>query len=75
MQGATSRGSVGWQGPRPPKGDRPHRYRFQLVALDRDLDLPLGATRDQLLAAAQGHVLATGELIGVYPEPAGGPER
>ena len=70
MQGATSRGTVGWYGPRPPKGDRPHRYHFQLLALDRMLDLPLGATRDQLLAAAAGHVLATGELVGSYAEPA-----
>ncbi|KHL24777.1 PEBP family protein [Croceibacterium mercuriale] len=71
MQGATSHGSVGWNGPRPPKGDRPHRYTFQLLALDRMLDLPLGATRDQLLAAAQGHVLATGSLTGLYAEPRG----
>ena len=68
MQGATGRGTVGWYGPRPPKGDRPHRYHFQLLALDRQLDLPLDATRDQLLAAASGHVLATGELIGTYSE-------
>ncbi|WP_066781101.1 YbhB/YbcL family Raf kinase inhibitor-like protein [Sphingomonas sp. CCH5-D11] len=72
MQGATTRGTLGWYGPRPPKGDKPHRYRFQLLALDRKLDLPLGATRDQLLAAAAGHVLATGELEGSYAEPAGG---
>ena len=72
MQGLTSRGTVGWYGPRPPKGDRPHRYHFQLLALDRTLDLPLGATRDQLLQAAAGHVLAAGELVGTYAEPAGG---
>lgn len=70
MQGATSHGSVGWYGPRPPRGDRPHRYTFQLLALDTALDLPLGATRDQLLAAAQGHVLATGQLAGTYAEGA-----
>jgi len=68
MQGATSRGTVGWYGPRPPKGDRAHRYHFQLLALDRQLDLPLGATRDQLLAAATGHVLAKGDLVGTYAE-------
>jgi hypothetical protein len=33
------------------------------------LDLPLGATRDQLLAAAAGRVIATGELIGICAEP------
>lgn len=71
MQGANSHGSVGWYGPRPPKGDRPHRSHFQLLALDRMLDLPLGATRDELLAALQGHVLASGSLIGTFAEPAG----
>jgi len=70
MQGMTSHGSIGWYGPRPPKGDRPHHYHFQLLALDRMLDLPLGATRDQVLTAAAGHVVATGELIGTYAEPA-----
>ncbi|MFV0624301.1 YbhB/YbcL family Raf kinase inhibitor-like protein [Sphingomonas sp. ac-8] len=71
MQGATSRGTVGWYGPRPPKGEPPHHYHFQLLALDRTLDLPLGATRDQLLAAVAGHVLARGELVGTYAEPEG----
>ena len=69
MQGPTSRGTVGWYGPRPPKGDRPHRYHFQLLALDHVLDLPIGTTRDELLAAAAGHVLATGDLVGTYAEP------
>jgi len=70
MQGATGRGTTGWYGPRPPKGDRPHPYHLQVLALDRMLDLPLGATRDQLLAALAGHVLASGELVGRYAEPA-----
>lgn len=69
MQGATGRGGVGWYGPRPPKGDAPHHYHFQLLALDRQLDLPLGASRDQLLSAAAGHVIATGDLVGTYGEP------
>lgn len=69
MQGASGRGTVGWYGPRPPKGDKPHHYHFQVLALDNQLDLPLGATRDQLLAAAAGHVIATGDLVGTYAEP------
>lgn len=69
MQGPSGRGTVGWYGPRPPKGDTPHHYHFQVLALDRQLDLPLGATRDQLLAAAAGHVIATGDLVGTYAEP------
>jgi Raf kinase inhibitor-like YbhB/YbcL family protein len=66
MQGATSRGSVGYYGPRPPVGDPPHRYHFQVFALDTQLQLPLGATRDDVLAVAKGHVLAKGELVGRY---------
>jgi Raf kinase inhibitor-like YbhB/YbcL family protein len=69
MQGASGRGTVGWYGPRPPKGDKPHHYHFQVLALDRQLELPLGATRDQLLAATAGHVIATGDLVGTYAEP------
>jgi Raf kinase inhibitor-like YbhB/YbcL family protein len=68
MQGATGRGTVGWYGPKPPKGDRPHHYHVQVLALDRQIDLPLGATRDQLLAAAAAHVVATGEVVGTYSE-------
>lgn len=66
MQGATSRGSVGYYGPRPPVGDPPHRYHFQILALDTTLQLPLGASRDEVLAAVKGRVLAKGELVGTY---------
>ncbi len=74
MQGKTSRGSVGYYGPRPPMGDPPHHYHFQLLALDRVLELPPGADRDQVLAAAKDHVIAKGELIGTYQQTAA-PER
>ena len=30
------------------------------------LDLPVGATKDELLKAMKGHVLAEGELMGKY---------
>ena len=66
MQGKTSRGSVGYYGPRPPVGDPPHHYHVQVLALDRILELAPGADRDQLLAAAAGHVIAKGELVGTY---------
>ena len=66
MQGATSRGSVGYYGPRPPVGDPPHHYHFQVLALDTLLQLPLGASRDDVLAAAKGHVIGKGELVGTY---------
>lgn len=66
MQGSNGRGTPGYFGPRPPAGDPPHHYHFQLLALDTMLDLPADAGRDQLLAAAKGHVLAKGELVGTF---------
>lgn len=68
MQGRTSRGSPGYFGPRPPAGDPPHRYHVQLFALDRMLDLLPGSDRDAVLAAAAGHVIAKGELVGTYQQ-------
>jgi phosphatidylethanolamine-binding protein (PEBP) family uncharacterized protein len=42
----------------------------QLFALDAVLDVPLsGADRDQVLAAANGHVIAQGELTGSFARP------
>jgi len=68
LQGMTSRGSVGYLGPKPPVGDPPHHYHFQVFALDALLDVPPGATRDDVLAAMSGKVLAAGELVGTYQQ-------
>ena len=68
LQGRTSRGSIGYYGPRPPVGDPAHRYHFQVYALNALLDVPFGADRDQLLAAMQGKVIAKGELIGTFDQ-------
>jgi Raf kinase inhibitor-like YbhB/YbcL family protein len=68
LQGRTSRGSVGYFGPRPPVGDPPHHYHFQVFALDRELDVPAGADRDELLKAMAGRVLAAGEIVGTYQQ-------
>jgi Raf kinase inhibitor-like YbhB/YbcL family protein len=68
LQGRTSRGSVGYYGPRPPVGDPPHHYHFQVFALDRLLDVPFGASRDEVLRAMSGHVIAAGELVGTYQQ-------
>ena len=64
-QGVNDFGRIGYGGPCPP--DRPHRYFFRLFALDAVPDLPPGATREQLLAAIKGHVLAEADLMGIYP--------
>jgi Raf kinase inhibitor-like YbhB/YbcL family protein len=65
VQGTNDFGKVGYGGPAPPPG-KPHRYYFKLYALDRRLDLPAGATKDQLLAAMKGHILGEGQLMGKY---------
>ncbi len=64
-QGKNDFGNTGYGGPAPPRG-KPHRYYFKLYALDAPLDLPADATRNQLLAAMKGHVLAEGQLMGRY---------
>ena len=63
-QGANDFKKTAYGGPCPPNGT--HRYFFKLYALDAALDLPPGATKDQLLKAAEGHVLAQGQLMGLY---------
>jgi Raf kinase inhibitor-like YbhB/YbcL family protein len=69
LQGKTSRGSVGYFGPRPPVGDKPHRYYFQVFALDTMLDVPAGADRDKVLAAMKRHIIAKGQLMGRFQQP------
>jgi Raf kinase inhibitor-like YbhB/YbcL family protein len=65
----TGAGNVGYKGPRPPEGDPPHHYHFEVFALDRMLDLQVGANREDLVRAMNGHVLARGELIGLFKRP------
>ena len=60
--GMSAFGKIGYLGPKPPEGR--HRYRFTLIALDIELDLPEGATRRQFDAAVGDHVLATARLEG-----------
>ncbi len=64
-QGHNSFGKIGYGGPCPPKG-KPHRYFFQLYALDIKLNLAPGASKSQVLQAMAGHVLAQAELMGRY---------
>ena len=64
-QGKNDWGRIGYGGPCPPPG-RAHRYFFKLYALDTGLELQPGATRKDLLAAIDGHILAEGQLMGMY---------
>lgn len=51
---------------RPPAINPPHRYHFQVFALDAVLDIQPGADRDESLRTMRGRVLAKGELVGLY---------
>jgi Raf kinase inhibitor-like YbhB/YbcL family protein len=63
--GVSSYSRVGYHGPCPPPGS-PHRYFFRLYALDAPLGLPAKATKEEVLEAMRGRVLAEAELTGVY---------
>ena len=63
-QGTSDWGRAEYGGPKPPSGE--HRYYFRLYALDKKLDLPRGASRQQVDSAMRGHVLDTAELMGRY---------
>jgi len=64
-QGQNGYDKIGYVGPCPP-GHSPHRYVFDLYALDTKLNLPAGASKKQVVKAMKGHVLASGELVGRF---------
>ena len=64
MHGKTTSGTMAYTGPCPP--DREHRYFFKLFALDVVLNLPVGSTKAQVVAAMKGHVVDEAVLMGRY---------
>lgn len=68
-EGLNDQGEAGFAPAAPQRGNGRHRYYFQLFALDQELNLPPGTTYDRLLAAMKGHVIARGELMGLYERP------
>jgi Raf kinase inhibitor-like YbhB/YbcL family protein len=64
IAGQNGSGSNGYYGPNPPNGT--HHYHFRLYALDTELSLSSGASRDDVVKAIDGHQLAQGEIIGLY---------
>jgi Raf kinase inhibitor-like YbhB/YbcL family protein len=65
FQGQNSFEELGYGGPCPPKNGS-HRYFFRLFALNRMLDLPARASKQQLMAALEKCVLDKAELMGRY---------
>ncbi|NLI74131.1 MAG: YbhB/YbcL family Raf kinase inhibitor-like protein [Euryarchaeota archaeon] len=48
IQGSTTSGAIGYEGPCPPRGET-HKYEFKVYSYDRPLNLKPGANREELL--------------------------
>ena len=66
VQAKNRRGAVGYLGPGAPAVGPYHHYTFELFALDTKLSLGADATRADVLAAIDGHILGKGVLVGRF---------
>jgi Raf kinase inhibitor-like YbhB/YbcL family protein len=66
--GINSLEKMSYAGPCPPTGK--HRYFFKLYALDKELALGQGATKQQVEEAMEGHIVEKAEIIGLYEKTA-----
>lgn len=64
VEGINSFKRHSYGGPCPPFGT--HRYFFKVYALDTKLDLSTNSSKKDVERAIEGHVLAKGEIIGLY---------
>jgi len=62
--GKNSWGKLAYGGPMPPSGT--HHYHFTLYALNTELELQKGATKDELKKAMMGHIIEETTLTGLY---------
>ena len=65
VQGLNEFDESGYSGPVPDEDRGPHRYFFRLIALDAELDLPVGVTRSDLRKAAKEHIIEQALLVGI----------
>ena len=75
LQGINIRGKPGYAGPHPPVGAGAHAYHFEVFALDTVLPQTAGSNRLAMLSAMAGHVLAKGEVVGLFAAPDPTPAR
>jgi hypothetical protein len=67
VAGRNDAGTIGYFGPCPPEGDKPHRYRFELDALDvAHVGLQAGAAAASVAERVRRHTLAKATLIGIW---------
>jgi len=65
VQGTNDFGRPAYGGPCPPPG-KAHHYHFTIYALDAPLALSGNRDAKALTQAVAGHILARGELVGIY---------
>ena len=63
-EGLNDFGKHSYGGPCPPSGT--HRYFFKVYALDTKLDLDQNARKRNVEKAMEGHIIAKGEIVGLY---------
>lgn len=66
VAGTSTFGEEGYGGPGPPPGHGTHHYFFHLYALDQPSGLSAGATRDEVMAAIDGHIIEQARIVGTY---------
>ncbi len=64
LEGLNDGGEVGYFPPCPPEGT--HRYFFRIYAIDKMLDIEVGAERNKLEQLIDDHIIDQAELIGLY---------
>lgn len=70
VQSRTDFGTPGYGGPCPPKGDKPHHYRFTIFALDTDkLDTDENSSPAFVGFNVHFHTLAKATLTGRWGRP------
>lgn len=63
-EGRNDYGETGYGGPNP--SNQEHTYHFRLYALDTEIDLDAGASKDELREAMVNHIINESELRGRY---------
>lgn len=64
VSGKGTGGALEYSGPCPPDGQ--HRYFFKLYAIDIELTLAEGSSKEEVEEAIDGHILQSVELMGTY---------
>ena len=64
ISGKNDFGEIGYGGPAPP--DKRHTYVFKAYALDVDLDLKKGFSKQELEDAMKDHIIAETKLTGTF---------